>query len=159
MWTLPTFDPGLAAYPPDPLVGARRRLTGRGALPVFPTYREYFKATCEQVPKQGHLVGVGGRCGDGRRISDGACSMTYLLHRRAPAREITQHCLEFDPLGLNRGHSGSNSLDFYLDFALAPGTIAQHGTISSKCMECETTPAPPTSSIAPPAPSPHQPHH
>jgi hypothetical protein len=35
MRAFPAFDLGLAAYPLNPLVGARRRIAGLGGLPVF----------------------------------------------------------------------------------------------------------------------------
>jgi hypothetical protein len=50
--------------------------------------------------------------------------MFYMGHRGALVQEITQHCLEFDPFGLNRGHSGSNPLDPYLNFRLTSGITA-----------------------------------
>ena len=46
-----TFDLGLAAYPLDPLVGARGRIARLGGLSIFPPDREYVSAACEQAPK------------------------------------------------------------------------------------------------------------
>src|SRR6185437_8887345 len=47
MRAFPAFDLGLAAYPLNPLVGARGRIAGLGGLPVFPLDREYVSAACE----------------------------------------------------------------------------------------------------------------
>ena len=124
MRALPAFDLWLAAYPLDPFIGAGGRIAGLGDLLVFPADREYVGATYEQAPKERDLIGAGGRHRDGQRISDSVWLMIYLGHRRALVHEIAQHCLEFGPFGLNRGHSGSNSLDLYLDLALTPGIAA-----------------------------------
>ena len=55
MRAFPAFNLGLAAYPLNPLVGARGRIAGLGGLPVFPPDREYVSTACEQTPKQRDL--------------------------------------------------------------------------------------------------------
>ena len=47
MRSFPLFDLRLAAYPLNPLVGARGRVAGLGGLPVFPSDGEYVSAACE----------------------------------------------------------------------------------------------------------------
>ncbi|MBI3676752.1 MAG: hypothetical protein HY243_09065 [Proteobacteria bacterium] len=54
---------------------------------------------------------------------------------RVLAHKTIQRCLEFDPFGFNRGYSDSNPRDLYLEVTFAPGATAQHGTISSKCIQ------------------------
>jgi hypothetical protein len=130
MRALPAFDLGLTAYSPDPLVGARGRIAGLGGLPVFPSDREYVRATCEQAPKQRHLVGAGGRRRDSRCISDGYRLMIDLRQRRSLAQKIGERCLEFHPFGSELGNSGADTLDFFINFATVHKVTGAHVSTS-----------------------------
>jgi len=58
--------------------------------------------------------------------------MIDLRQRRSLAQKIGERCLEFHPFGSELGNSGSDTLDFFINFATVHKVTGAHVVTSPK---------------------------